>query len=60
MKIIIRLGDRVRIDGEIFTCKKLTEHLDSDFGVGPVVRRITATRANDSGFMIKIQKETEE
>lgn len=60
MNIIIRLGYRLRIDGEFFTCVSVEETSHSDFGVGPVVKSVVCTMVNENGFKVKISEETEE
>lgn len=60
MNINIRLNSRLRIGGEMFTCVAIAEALHSDFGVGPVVKSVTATMVNDSGFEVKLSEEVED
>lgn len=60
MNIEVRLGSRVRIDGELFTCCAVSETLHSDFGAAPVVKCTTATMVNNSGFKVKLSEEREE
>ena len=60
MSITIRLGCRLRIDGELFTCASIEEALHSDFGAGSVIKSVTATMVNEDGFKVKLSEETEE
>ena len=54
MKIELKLGVRIIQDGSHYTVSKVSEHIDSDLGCGPILNVTTVEMTRDDGFKTKI------